>query len=724
MSATGALDSSKMMSDGVPTSWVRWIGITLAAGLIGIVAFPWPVPSPEVHIDRFVPQLITVDPRGALREAGDVRVGERDLTISTVPRSQPTVHLLTADVPFTASFSVTVLRREGQATFPFQFKVWNPAGETAVEVWYASDGSITLGTRTNEQWHVLRRLGSYVGGHATYWRLERRDRAIVVMGGEEEGSAMFRIDQDDFPAIFAQRILSLTLYASAPANGSSAVRISDPNFTVPRQQRYGTRVQSPWFRPIVGLAAGCSLAWIVPWIRLRRRRWDFEGLPLALLLVVGASLMLGWWLSRVPGHPLDLRGATTWSAIARMDGPAAITGHSMLATEGEAHGGLPYAPVVFPYPPLLTYLFWFLGHLSPASIVPAFKMLAMIAVGAGGVGIFALLRRLGVTGRLAAVAAGAYLLNPAVLFDAAVWGQTDAFVALFLLAGMAGVVLASAPLLWVGAVLAVLTKQTGALFAPLIILMGLARMGSRRMSWGLVPAVLIVFLALMPAFLSGVHPSGVYRPTWASVLALGTLHNAGAVDSIVSQSALTPWAVVTALEGAGGWARLAFPDFISSRFGVSYFTLSRGVFALFVLVVGLVVLRRRRDTPAVLLPLIAAYAVGAAVLPTRVQPRYLYFGVMFTAAALPWMPRVLGSPVLITLTGTMLAGMWGMLVFTSIWYPGLLPFFDPETSRLNSAAAAILGTDLGITIGGLVNTIALLVLVWAAWRAGGAQPSW
>lgn len=65
-----------------------------------------------------------------------------------------------------------------------------------------------------------------------------------------------------------------------------------------------------------------------------------------------------------------------------------------------------------------------------------------------------------------------------------------------------------------------------------------------------------------------------------------------------------------------------------------------------------------------------AYAVGAAVLLTRVQPRYLYFGVMFTAAALPWMPRVGG------------------------------------------------GAGLGV-----LNTVTLLVLVWGAWRVRRAKPS-
>ena len=119
------------------------------------------------------------------------------------------------------------------------------------------------------------------------------------------------------------------------------------------------------------------------------------------------------------------------------------------------------------------------------------------------------------------------------------------------------------------------------------------------------------------------------------------------------------------------------------------------------------------------LPLVAAYAVGAAILLTRVSPRYLYFGLMFTAAALPWMPRRAGSATLLALSATMLVGMWGTMVFTSVWYPGLLPAFAPGQSWFNTAAAAALGSDLGITLGGLLNLGALLALVFAAWRAAG-----
>ncbi|MGH2373722.1 MAG: hypothetical protein ACRDIC_09675, partial [bacterium] len=92
---------------------------------------------------------------------------------------------------------------------------------------------------------------------------------------------------------------------------------------------------------------------------------------------------------------------------------------------------------------------------------------------------------------------------------------------------------------------------------------------------------------------------------------------------------------------------------------------------------------------------------------------------MFTAAALPWMPRRLGIPTLLVLTGTMLTALWGMMVFTSIWHPGLLPAFAPDRFWLHRAAAAVLGSDLGITIAGSLNMAALLALLWALWVAVG-----
>ncbi len=697
-----------------------WIGTCLAVVIVGLVAVPWPTPSPEVQIDNFMPDLMSVDAQGFLRQPGDVRISPREIVLSTTARSQPTVHVLTSEVPFTVAFSVTVLKREGMNVFPFQAKVWNPRAEVAAEVWYTPDGAIMAGARMNERWYQTRQVGTYTVGETKIWQIARDDRRLLFEVRRETERGIFEIDRATFPSLFEQGALSVTIYATAPAEGSSMVAAREPVISVPRQTLYGTTVASPLFRPTVGFVALFSLLWLAAWARIRwiRPRMPARG-GVIVLLLVAASLLAGWWLSNTPGHPLDVRAAVVWSRTAKEYGLAAIVGHSLVATLGDGYGRQPYAPMSFPYPPLLTYLFWVVGKVAPVGrIEQTLKIVIMLGVAAGGCVLFRLLRRLRVVPTMVAFATGAYVLNPAVLFDSAVWGQTDAFVGLFLLTSVAGVVLESAPLLWTGALLASLTKQTGGLIALFVIALGFAKLGSRQMVRALPAAIMIVFLTLVPAFLAGIHPSAIYRPVVTKVLALGlgTDHSVEAANAVVSQSSFTLWSTVTGLEGAQGWSRMAFPDLIPSKFGPSYFLLSRLVFVLFLVLLSFLVLRKRPIPLGVVFLGIAAYAVGAAVLPTRILPRYFYFGLMFTAASLPWMPRKLGVTTLAILTGTMILSMWGLFVFISISHPGLLAVFSPERSWFNAAALEALGSDVGITWGGILNTAVLLSLLFSLYR--------
>ncbi len=690
---------------------LHWVALGLAVGILGVLVFPWPSPSPDVLVDKFDPDLITADPKGLLPRPGEVRVGPDELVLSTASNSQPTVHVLTTEVPFTASFSVSVLKREGTA-FPFQVKVWTPLDEVAVEAWYAPDGVIMAGLRTNARWEQTRLLGAYAVGGTRTWRIVRNDSRIALEISGEREQVIFDVGPDQLPALFKHAPLSLTIYSTALTGGSSTAVIRQPVIGIPHQGRYGTRVQTPWFRPTVGLLAFISLLWVLAWMRLEQRRLTIHVRDaVILLLLASASLYAGWRLAQLPGHPYDVRTMLAWSQIARTQGLAAIAGHSLVATEGKAHGGQPYAPISFPYPPLLTYLFWIAGKVAAdGELERTIKLLNMGGVVACGVVLFALLRRLRVAPTMATFVAGAYMLNPAILFDSAIWGQTDAFVALFLLIGAAGAALGSASLLWAGILLTVLTKQAGGLFGIIILALGVARLGVRQMLRGLVPAVVIVFMVLAPLLLAGMHPSATYRPITATILA-SVMKTADIGYAVVSQSAFTLWSTVSVVEGAHGWDRLALSDAAPSRLGVSYFVLSRLVFGLFALCLMIVVFLRERSIFRSAFVVIATYAVGAVVLLTRVSPRYMYFGLLFAAASLPWTSRKLAIWTLIVLSGTMLISMWGLLALISIWYPGSLPVFEPGRSWLNSAAAAVLSSDFGITVGGLLNIGALLALL-------------
>jgi len=708
--------------NGHPRTRLTWSSAYLAVLILAAMLFPWPVPFPEVVLDRFDPTLVLIDPEGILPRSGSVQLTPHELILTTEPRSQPTVHVLTAEVPFTATFTVTVVRRQGEV-FPFQVKVWDPRSGSALEAWYTPDGTILAGVRKNDQWRRIHLLGTYTPGAADTWWIRRatEEVSMILPGGDGRGGIV--VDRRSDPDLVGADVLSLAIYATAPKDGSAMVAVNKPSFTVPKQTRYGTTVNSPWFGPMTGMLIVLSLLWLAPRVpSLTIPRMLSNDVGVALILG-GVVSLLAVALSSSPAHPLDALTARAWSYIAGRYGPQSVVGYSMLASGAAAYAGQPYAPVTYPYPPLLTYMFWLVGSAVPnGQVVPAVRILTTVAVGVGGVVLFLLLRSLNIARRGALLAAVAYALNPAILFDSAVWGQTDSIVALFLLMGAAGVLLGSAPLLWLALLLASLTKQTGGLFAVMLVPLGLLRFGVRQMLRALSPAIVVGFLALSPLFLAGLHPAAVYRPIITKMLQFGTVRAMEVVNAVVSQGGFTPWSAVAYLEGARGVGRMAFPDYVHTRLGPSYFTLSWIVFGLLVLALGTLLLRRRRsiNQGSAFLTL-AAFSVGAALLLTRVQPRYLYFGIMFTAASLPWMPRWIGGAALAVLSATMLVGMWGMLAFTSIWYEGLVPAFHPDRSWLNGLMTGALSSDIVITLAGVVNVGALLGLLLALWANSGGR---
>jgi Gpi18-like mannosyltransferase len=702
--------------------------LSLAIGIL--VAIPWSSSSPEVAITGFPVDRLSIDALGDLERPGQVRVAPQEIELSAVQRSQPTVHVLTAEVPFTAEFDVAVRNRRGSA-FPFQIKVWSPRVDAALEAWYGPDGAISAGARTNDRWKFIRRLDGYSLGAQRHWKVTRDYRDVTIETWAAGHQSTVRVSRETFPQLLAERTLSLTIYASVPATGHSVAVLRNPVFTVPRQVLYGSALRNKWYRFAVFLAVLACVLWVgahaeprsVVLTALRSVQGNRPKVVLEvgviLLLALGAILM-GQRLSRISGYPYDVRSLEVWSRIAQEHGPAAIPGHSLLATVGDAQGGQPYSAVTYPYPPIPIYFPWLASKLAPVSDAEqTLKRLFVLGAVAGGIVLFAMLRHLGIRPSVAISAATIYLLNPVTMFDSAVWGQMDAFVALFLLLGGAGAALKSAPLLWTGLLLAALTKQTGGLFAPVLVAIGTARLGFRPMLRGLPQAIILSFLIIAPLLLSGIAPNTIYRPIVTKALDFGTVRAMEVTNAVVSQSAFTAWSALAGLEGSSGWARLAFPDYLPSRFGPSYSILSRVLFILFTLALCLFFLRRRDEvTPGTTFLALAAYGVAIATLLTRVQSRYIYFGVMFTAISFPWMPRWLGWAVLVILSGTALVSMWGIFVFTSIWYPGLLREFQPDRSWLNSAMASALGSDIGITIGGVLNTAALVGLLVALWMSG------
>ncbi|MDD4762131.1 MAG: glycosyltransferase family 39 protein, partial [Candidatus Pacebacteria bacterium] len=195
-------------------------------------------------------------------------------------------------------------------------------------------------------------------------------------------------------------------------------------------------------------------------------RWRFLYWYLPLLLLgLGMRLLIA---SIAPGHGSDLGINERWMRSATLRGVP-------FSYIKPLEGGVPN------YPPFSLMIFALTGH------VIQWLFPAGLAVGQHTVRIFLRLPAIGtdlmtaltlalivgrVFSRRAAIAAAAiYLFHPAVLFETAVWGQTDSIHTFLLLAAFAAVFWRFWLLTGILFALAVLTKAQAVILAPLFLLL-------------------------------------------------------------------------------------------------------------------------------------------------------------------------------------------------------------------------------------------------------------
>ena len=131
-----------------------------------------------------------------------------------------------------------------------------------------------------------------------------------------------------------------------------------------------------------------------------------------------------------------------------------------------------YASVSFvDYPPFNVYIFWVFGslanaiHLDMATMVKVVPNLFDLAT---GLLIYIFVRRQ-TTFKIAILSTVLYVFNPAVIYNAAVWGQYDAVYTFFLVLSLLLALKSKPEMSAVAFALGILTKPQGIALAPLII---------------------------------------------------------------------------------------------------------------------------------------------------------------------------------------------------------------------------------------------------------------
>jgi Gpi18-like mannosyltransferase len=255
------------------------------------------------------------------------------------------------------------------------------------------------------------------------------------------------------------------------------------------------------------------------------------------------------------------------------------------------------------------------------ALIALIKLPAIVAdVVAAALLAWALGRRAGkdrVLGGVALIACAVYLFNPAVWYVTAYWGQTDSVYILFVLATVVALDRGAVVPAWLAYTAGLAMKLLGVGLAPLLVVWTLARHGVRSLAAGVVSAAVAASVLLLPWLVTGRIGEALH----AAYLDLPT------ETPRVDVSAYNLWYLLF-----GGRVHEADSHSHLPLLGIRYQTMGILVFALFVLVVLALVLRRDGD---VFLPA-AILSLGQFVLLTQAHERYLLPVLSLTLLAGAW----------------------------------------------------------------------------------------
>jgi dolichyl-phosphate-mannose-protein mannosyltransferase len=275
------------------------------------------------------------------------------------------------------------------------------------------------------------------------------------------------------------------------------------------------------------------------------------------------------------------------------------------------------------YPPFNVYLFWTFGSLakqlslSAANLVYLIKLLPNLFDTATALLIFAFVRKR-LDFKTSLLATALYAFNPAVIFDAAVWGQWDAIYTFFLILSLM-LALASKPKLSaVAFTVGLLSKPQSIALAPLIAYLIFRKHGWRTLLTSLLASAATILVVIIPF-------------EWSNPITFLTNIYFGAYGgyAVTTANAFNLWALF------GLWR----PDTQVLLFLNLYIIgwLMFGALVIFTLYM----LHKRLDASGEAIILFSAFVLffGFFMLPTRIHERYLFPALGVLALMFPFLKR-------------------------------------------------------------------------------------
>ena len=351
---------------------------------------------------------------------------------------------------------------------------------------------------------------------------------------------------------------------------------------------------------------------------------------LALVGLLALSFLIRLLLFPTQGYVNDLNTFAYWFNTAAEHGPRVF-----YTVVFEAAGWIDY-------PPLNVYFFWGFGSLANAlsetsSIFHFIKLLPNLFDTATALLIFVFVRKR-LDFKAAMLATALYAFNPAVVFNAAVWGQFDAIYTFLLVLSLMLALSSKPELSAVAFTLGILTKPQSIALLPLIAFLIFKKNGWRRILTSLLAGAATLFAVIIPfewsnpiTFLSNIYFGAYGGYAYTSI------------------NAFNMWAL------GGLWV----PD--GNLFVLGWILF--GALAAFTLYV----LQKRFNVSGELLVLFTAFVLffGFFMLPTRIHERYLFPAISMLTLMFPFIKKT--RPLYAVLTATLLVNVSYVLYWLNVY---------------------------------------------------------
>jgi Gpi18-like mannosyltransferase len=374
-----------------------------------------------------------------------------------------------------------------------------------------------------------------------------------------------------------------------------------------------------------------------------------------LALVLAVALLVRVLLFPLKGYSIDTNDFIAWFGTAA------------------DHGIRPFYSVVgfADYPPFNVYIFWFFGSLANATgigIANIVKWVPNLFDLATAALIFWFVKRQA-SFKVAIISTALYAFNPAVIFNAAVWGQYDAVYTFFLVLSLMLALKSNPKLSAVVFALAILTKPQGIALAPLLIYLIFRKNGVKNLLISVAVFAATVFVVILPFEWSN-------PVTFLSKIYFGAYSG----YQYTSINAFNLWGIF------GLWQ----PDGNLNILGWALF----GAFAVFTVYV----LHKRFKVSGDLLAIFCAFMLFFAffMLPTRIHERYMFPAISMLALLFPLMKKA--REFYVVLTATLLVNQAYVL------------------SYLNSANPFIPSGDLVVLSVSIINLVMFLIASVFMWE--------